>query len=132
MHSFNSYHPLKILALSCLLFFHQYAFADNQVSTDWLTQHISDTNLVLVDMTDDPQYQRFHLPGAVHLPYPAINTIDRFGASYSPGPDHISMILGLLGIKADSRIIIYDDLGGLNAGRLFWELEGLGHPNGLH
>ena len=129
MHSFNSSHPLKILALSCLLFFHQYAFANSQVSTDWLAQHISDTNLVLVDMTDDPQYQRFHLPGAVHLPYQAINTLDRFGASFSSGPDHISMILGLLGINADSRIIIYDDLGGLNAGRLFWELEGLGHQN---
>ena len=127
MHPFNTHQLLASLLLGGLLFFHQNALADNKVSTDWLAQHINDANLILIDMTDDIQYQRFHLPGAIHLPYPAINTTDRFGVSHSPGTDHLIRILGLLGIKADTQVIIYDDVGGLNAGRLYWELEGLGH-----
>lgn len=127
MHPFYPYHLLKSLLLTCLLFFHQSAVADTKVSTAWLGNHMNDTNLILVDMADDLQYQRFHLPGALHLPYGAINTTDRFGVSYSPGADHLIKILGLLGMTPDSQIVIYDDLGGLNASRLYWELEGLGH-----
>jgi thiosulfate/3-mercaptopyruvate sulfurtransferase len=129
MHSFNSNLLLKSLILAGSIFFHSSAFADNKVSTSWLANHMNDTNLTLVDMTDGLQYQRFHLPGAVHLPYPAINTTDRFGVSYSPGADHLIRILGLLGIKPENQIVIYDDLGGLNASRLYWELEALGHQN---
>jgi thiosulfate/3-mercaptopyruvate sulfurtransferase len=33
----------------------------------------------------------------------------------------------MLGAPAASRIVVYADLGGLNAARLFWELERLGH-----
>jgi len=36
-------------------------------------------------------------------------------------------LLGDLGIDADSHVVIYDDMGGLEAGRLFWELERIGH-----
>ena len=127
MHPFYPYHLLKGLLLAGLLFFQQNALADIKVSTAWLENHLNDTNLILVDMADDLQYQRFHLPGALHLPYRAINTTDRFGVSYSPGADHLIKVLGLLGMSPDSQIVIYDDLGGLNASRLYWELEALGH-----
>jgi thiosulfate/3-mercaptopyruvate sulfurtransferase len=39
----------------------------------------------------------------------------------------LARVLGRLGIARDSRVVIYDDMGGLNAARLFWELERLDH-----
>jgi thiosulfate/3-mercaptopyruvate sulfurtransferase len=51
------------------------------------------------------------------------------GVSLSVGKDQIIKILGLLGVQAKHHIVIYDDMGGLNASRLFWELEKIGHKN---
>jgi len=80
-------HPFKSLLIAGLLFFYQHALADTGVSTSWLGAHLNDAHLTLVDMTDDIQYQRFNVPGALHLPCPALNTTDRFGVSYSSGAD---------------------------------------------
>jgi thiosulfate/3-mercaptopyruvate sulfurtransferase len=120
-------YPLRILLFAGLLSLQQHTLADTRISTNWLGSHLNDTNLTLIDMADDVQYQRFHLPGALHLPYRAINTTDRYGASYSSGREQLINVLGLLGVSPESHVVIYDDLGGLNASRLYWELEGLGH-----
>ncbi len=127
MHSFFPVDSLKGLLLAGLLSFHPSALADSRVTTEWLQAHLDKTDLTLINMTDDLQYQRFHLPGAQHLPYAAINTTDRYGVSYSAGADQLARILGHLGVHPDNHIVIYDDLGGLNASRLYWELERLGH-----
>src|SRR5210317_1056179 len=78
-------------------------------------------------MSDGTQYQRFHIPGAIHLPYQALNQSNKKRISLSVGSDTIIRFLGLLGIKRNSQVIIYDDMGGLNASRLFWELQRLKH-----
>ena len=97
------------------------------VDTKWLASHKNDTNLVLIDMSDGTQYQRFHIPGAIHLPYQALNKANKKRISVSVGSDTIIRFLGLLGISRNSQVIIYDDMGGLNASRLFWELQRLKH-----
>jgi len=38
-------------------------------------------------------------------------------------------LLGRLGIARDTHVVIYDDMGGLNAGRLFLEMERIQHPD---
>ena len=127
MHQICLLHTSRILLIISMLLFTQHTIAASMVTTTWLDMHIDDANLVLVDMADDLQYQRFHLPGAVHLPYAALNDINQRGVSYSIGRKKLIMLLGLLGANSDSQIVIYDDLGGLNASRLYWELERLGH-----
>ncbi len=112
-----------------MLLFNQYSIAASKVTSTWLDLHLDDANLVLVDMADDLQYQRFHLPGAVHLPYAALNDTNQRDVSYSIGSEKLIKLLGLLGANSDSQIVIYDDLGGLNASRLYWELERLGHQH---
>lgn len=97
------------------------------VSTDWLAKNMQNMDIVLIDMSDGTQYSRFHLPGARHLPYSAINQRTKSGVSLSTGGQRISQILGLLGIDNTRHIVIYDDMAGLHASRLFWELERLGH-----
>ncbi len=117
----------------------------------WLEQQLSAPKLVIVDMSDDDtQYLRFHLPGAVRLPYDVLvkeRQPDNFAGSKigqraeRAGPSagghkvkvriddtELLKVLGRLGITRDSHVVIYDDLGGLHAARLFWELERIGHP----
>ncbi|MGD8525241.1 MAG: sulfurtransferase [Thioalkalispiraceae bacterium] len=97
------------------------------VETQWLASQLGKPNIVLLDMSDNMQYQRFHIPGAVHLPYQAINQRTRKGVSLSVGPSQIMRILGLVGVSRDSHVVVYDDTGGLHASRLVWELDKLGH-----
>lgn len=101
------------------------------VNDDWVQTHLNDPDIVLVDMSDDDtQYERFHLPGAVRLPYYALlykrKKSDRYFTRI--GDEAFVRLLGRLGISRKNYVVIYDDVGGLNAGRLFWHLEHIGHP----
>ena len=97
------------------------------VDTAWLAEHYRDPGVVVLDMSDDLQYRRFHVPGARHLPYGALNRRTRTGVSLSVGPAGVARVLGRLGVSPSHHVVVYDDLGGLNAARLLWELERLGH-----
>lgn len=98
------------------------------VEPKWLASHQADKTVVLIDMSDETQYERFHIPGAVHLPYYALLFQTKKDKFARPIDDkRLAFILGKLGVSNDSHVVIYDDMGGLNAGRLFWHLEGIGH-----
>ena len=100
------------------------------VSTEWLAGRLGDEKLVIVDMSSDPmQYQRFHLPGAVYLSYRSlIRHRKKDGIPVSLDQDSFVGLLGRLGITRDYYVVIYDDMGGLNTGRFFRQLESIGHP----
>jgi thiosulfate/3-mercaptopyruvate sulfurtransferase len=96
----------------------------------WLEANIHDPRVTVVDMSDDDtQYQRFHLPGAVRLPYESL-VKERKADKVKVRLDdpELAALFGKLGITREKYVVIYDDMGGLNAARLFWELERLGHP----
>ena len=121
---------LKKIFLLALLFNSTLSFASSLlVESDWLEKNLNADSIRLIDMSDDTQFQRFHIPGATHLPYAAINVRTKQGVSLSVGPQRIIKILGLLGIEPQHHVVIYDDMGGLHASRLFWELERIGHKN---
>ncbi len=100
------------------------------VDSIWLEQHLQDKRVVVVDMTDDDlQYTRFHLPGAVRLAYHEL--LQPRGPGKPPArlaDGQFAALLGRLGITRNTHVVIYDDMGGLNAGRLFLELERIRHP----
>lgn len=99
------------------------------VDTAWLQGHLNDRDLVLVDMsTDETQYQRFHIPGAIYVSYGyLVKQRKKDKVSFRISDDQFFKLLGLLGISRESHIVIYDDMGGLNAGRFYWNLERIGH-----
>lgn len=119
---------IKSIALLALVFFQLPAYASELVETDWLAQNMSDKNIVIVDMTsDDLQYQRYHLPGAIRISYASLNTKLRNGVSVKITDQQLAMLLGLHGINANNHIVIYDDMAGLEAARLYWQLDSIGH-----
>jgi len=118
--------PVRVLAVPVL------------VEGRWLESRLDDARVVVVDMSgDDMQYRRFHIPRAVYLPYEALvqqyvvgDPRKQDAPRYPVRLDdkELARLLGRLGITRDKYVIVYDDLGGLNAARLFWELERIGHP----
>ncbi len=94
----------------------------------WLEKQLANPKVVVVDMSDDDnQYLRFHLPGAVRLPYDVLVKQRKDKVTVRLDDEELARVLGRLGIAPDSHVVVYDDLGGLNAARLFWELERFGH-----
>jgi thiosulfate/3-mercaptopyruvate sulfurtransferase len=84
-------------------------------------------DLRVIDMADEEvDYRRGHVPGAVYLPLERARVA--VGRAFRlPTADEAARIFGTLGIGADTRVVIYDDAGGLNAAWLFYVLEAFGH-----
>ena len=100
------------------------------VEHDWLAKNLKQDNLVVVDMTSDAvQYLRYHIPGAVRLSYHDIVIKRKDKVSVRLPDTKLTKVLGQLGINSEKHVVIYDDMGGLDAGRLFWELERIGHSS---
>lgn len=103
------------------------------VATEWLAKKLEEPNhaneIAVLDMSsEDVQYQRFHIPGAIRLPYDAIVSLRKQDKVMLKISDNaLANLLGALGVTHQKYIIVYDDMGGLNAGRLFWQLENMGH-----
>jgi thiosulfate/3-mercaptopyruvate sulfurtransferase len=72
-----------------------------------------------------------HLPGATyahldeHLSSPITPSSGRHPL---PDPSALTAWLGACGVGNDSEVVVYDDLGGAFAVRLWWLLRWLGHP----
>lgn len=81
------------------------------VSTDWLSKHLSDPNLVLLHVGEKAEYDREHLPGArfVRLDDIADSDHEKPGALMLQVPANESLRekLSALGISDDSRVVVY-------------------------
>ena len=98
------------------------------VDADWAKQRLDDPKITLVDMSSGKgPYQGRFIPGAVQLPYSALVQRNAKGVSLRVSNERLYEILGILRINANQHVVIYDETGGLHAGRLYWELERIGH-----
>ncbi len=117
-----------LLALSALPAFANYPQSQFLVEPSWLAQHLTDPDIRIVDMTtkrDD--YTAGHVPGAVYTTVNDIREVVPAGGYRLPDQAAIEKTLGNLGIGNDTMVLIYDEVGGLNASRLFFTLDVLGH-----
>lgn len=114
----------------------------NIVSAEWLAGEMKRENkkLVIVDTRfnlSEPEegykhYLEGHLPGAVYvdLEKHLSAKIEKHGGRHPlPDIDILAKTLGKLGISNDSKVVIYDDQGGMNASRLWWLLNYIGVPD---
>lgn len=96
------------------------------VSPAWLKANQS--KVTILDMSEKTDYQKFHIDGAIWF-----NTAWLFrsenGVTLSAGAETIAETLSQLGIANNDHIVIYDDMGGFDASRLYWELDKLNHKN---
>jgi len=92
-----------------------------------LHEKLGNKDLVIIDMSDERQYKRFHLPGALFISFGELNERNKQDVSNSIGAERIVKLLSEKGLSENDDIVIYDDMAALHAGRLYWELERLGH-----
>ena len=104
-----------------------YARPEMLVDTAWLTQHASDPGIRIVDMRPNG-YLAGHIPGAVFLANAAIRDTKN-PPSFVPNAADFSALMRRLGISNKTRVIAYDERGGIYAARLWWILQYYGHPN---
>src|SRR5262245_14442162 len=116
---------LAVLAIAGLA----YAHPEQLVDTDWLAAHGADANVRIVDMRNAAAaYDAGHIPGAVYLSPVAIRAADRPPA-FLPTPAEFEALMAKLGIGDDTRVVAYDERGGIYAARLWFVLTYFGHPN---
>jgi thiosulfate/3-mercaptopyruvate sulfurtransferase len=104
-----------------------YARPELLVDTAWLEANLSNPAVRIVDMRRSG-YAQGHIPGAVLLDNDTIRIADR-PPTFLPTPDEFSALMGRLGISNDTRVVAYDDRGGIYATRLWWILNYYGHAN---
>jgi thiosulfate/3-mercaptopyruvate sulfurtransferase len=107
--------------------------AAETVSVGWLADHANDQNLRIIDArTSVAQYQRAHMPGAVHL----ANDVLRGPQGGLPvqylDVDVMSRILARAGVSNEDRVVVYADSADvLGATMVVYCLQRIGHDRAM-
>jgi thiosulfate/3-mercaptopyruvate sulfurtransferase len=108
------------------------------VDTDWLTRHLDDPGVVVVDLRwreDGSGKRRFgagHIPGAVHLDW-ALDIVDpdhRYAFMLAP-PRLFASTMERVGIGDEATVVAYTDRLGSGPHRLWWASRVYGHDDVL-
>lgn len=115
---------------------------DSLVTAEWLSQHLHDSDLVVLDCTvlvekgDDgnygpvsgeTQFERGHIPGArfADLMGDLADADKPFGFAV-PTPEQFVAAISALGVGDDSKVVLYDSNGSMWAARVWWMLRWIG------
>ena len=105
------------------------------VSTEWLAEHLSDANLVVVDgswhlpttgRSGEADYRAAHIPGAVFFDIDRVAETTNPLPHMLPTPQKFAEMVGALGIDEKQRIVVYDSLGLNSAPRTWWTFRVMG------
>jgi thiosulfate/3-mercaptopyruvate sulfurtransferase len=104
-----------------------YAHPEQLVDTDWVAAHGADANVRIVDMRMGG-FADGHVPGAVYVSPGAIRDANS-PPTFLPTPAAFEAMMAKLGISNTTRVVVYDERGGIYAARLWWILNYYGHSN---
>ena len=129
--------PLAVAALVSLAFTApgRAESATPLVSTGWLKQHLTDPDILVLDVRSAidgggaEAYQKGHIPGAIHSDYDKAGwRVTRGGVPFMlPTLAELEKLIGELGIDEDSHVVVvpagvhYTDFG--SAARTYWTLR---------
>ncbi|EMJ3185099.1 TPA: 3-mercaptopyruvate sulfurtransferase [Yersinia enterocolitica] len=109
------------------------------VTPQWLTEHIDDTNIVILDARMSPpglipkrniqaEFEQGHIPGAVYFDIDAIADSSTDLPHMLPSPQVFSEMVGQLGVSDQHTLVIYDDGNLFSAPRVWWTFRIFGAP----
>lgn len=104
-----------------------YARPELLVDAAWLAAHLNDPAVRIVDLRPRG-YGDGHIPGAVWLDNNAIRIAGR-APEFLPTPAEFEELMARLSIANNTRVVAYDERGGIYATRLWWILNHYGHTN---
>lgn len=105
------------------------------ISVDQLVAAPTDTRIFDIrwDLTNpetgQTTYLAGHIPGAVFVDLDEDLSTQREGEGRHPLPDIdvFAVTLGELGVTPDTHVVVYDDVSGKIAARMWWMLRAIGH-----
>ena len=111
---------------------------DPLVSTDWLSAHIDDPKVKIIDASfklpgvlplpaDD--YRAAHIPGAVFFDVDAVSDHNDPRPHMYPNADQFARDVAALGISSGDTVVAYDSGGWVAAPRAWWMFLSFGHSN---
>jgi thiosulfate/3-mercaptopyruvate sulfurtransferase len=115
---------------------------DTLVTTEWLSEHLDDPDLVVLDCTvmmeqnEDgtvtavngrANYENGHIPSAGFADLLGdLSDADSELRFAVPTPDHFAAAMSALGVDDESRVVLYDAMGSMWAARVWWMLRWIG------
>jgi thiosulfate/3-mercaptopyruvate sulfurtransferase len=105
-----------------------YASTDALVSTEWVSQHLNDSNLRFAESNEDPLlYASGHIPGAVEVDWTRDlnhplrrDYLDRTG---------FEALMRRIGATRETTVVLYGDKSNWWACYAFWVFQLFGHTN---
>ena len=108
--------------------FAEYAHPDRLVSTQWLADHAGSEGLVLLESNEDILlYETGHIPGALKIDWHT-DLNDPQARDFVDGPA-FAALMGRLGIRRDSTVVIYGDKSNWWAAYALWVFTLFGHED---
>ena len=112
----------------------RYANARLLVDTQEVAAHLEDVSMRLVDLRAKgaqgyAEYKKAHIPGAVYLNWEDLDDVASNRKGVPMDQAKAEALFGKLGIDENTRVVAYDDSGGLLSARLFFVLEFFGQKN---
>jgi thiosulfate/3-mercaptopyruvate sulfurtransferase len=98
------------------------------VTTDWLTEHLDDGDLVVAEVDENPDlYDEGHIPGAakLHWKEDLQDPVERDVVDKST----FERLLGSRGIGNDTTVVLYGDKNNWFAAYAYWYLKVYGHAD---
>lgn len=106
----------------------QYAHPDALVSTQWVADHLNDSNIRIVESNEDILlYNKGHIPGSVKIDWVS-DLNDPLVRDYLDG-EHFAKLLSAKGIGRDTTVVFYGDKNNWWACYAFWVFQLFGHTN---
>ena len=103
-----------------------YAHPEVLVTTEWVAQHLNDSNLRLIEVdVDTSAYEQGHIPGAAGWNWQTQlqDTVRRDLADQRS----FSQLLSNAGVKPETTVILYGDNNNWFAAWGFWQMKYYGH-----
>ena len=131
---------LSIIALTLLVFsfvYINYSTNELKADTNFLMSSLElnerlmkdKESIVILDIRKAKQYKKEHLPAALNIWRPQIQSKNYEYGGMRSEKEHIKRLFRSLGIKKDQHIVLYDGKGSADAVRLWWILYQYGNRN---
>ena len=108
----------------------QFARPELLVTPQWLSAHLDDPNVRIVDSRTAQLYDAAHIPGAVLIDFYSLNTTDSSPEGMRAWTARMEEAFSGAGIADGQTVIFYEDTSGQLAARGLWALTYFGHDGG--
>lgn len=99
------------------------------IEANELHAEITKPDILVVDLCSEQNYLAGHIPGAVHITPKSLMSGQTPAPGRLPTLEHLTQLMGSIGLSPGKHVVVYDDEGGGWAGRFIWTLDVLGHKH---